>query len=99
MEGSSELARRVGMQGVDCGGAHCPPCVRLADQMDAIEALREKLRKEYDEKQRESQMTGIAKAAIVIIALIGAAIVCGGPLIYIFRSVGVSTGCFAKTDL
>lgn len=79
-------------EGVDCGGS-CRSCIQYADQKEAIQALKDKLRMEWEEKQRESQMTGVAKASIIIIALIGAAIVCGGPLIYLARSLrGRSNG-------
>ena len=76
------------VQGVDCGGP-CRPCIQYSDQQAAIQNLKDKLRLEWEEKQRESQLTGIAKASIIIIALIGSVIVCGGPLIYLIRTLRV----------
>eukprot|EP00959_Pyramimonas_sp_CCMP1952_P299323 6260588-Pyramimonas_sp.AAC.2 len=77
--------------GVDCGGP-CAPCVNYSEQQDAIKALEEKLRKEWEQDQRESRMSGAAKIAIVLIALVGCAIVCGGPLIYCLRAVRSGKG-------
>lgn len=71
--------------GVDCGG-NCRPCVQYSDQKAAVQALKEKLRLEWEEKQRESRMTGVAKASIIVIAVLASAIVCGGPLIYLCRA-------------
>jgi len=71
--------------GVDCGGS-CPPCVSMAEQQAAVEALKEKLRKEWEEDERESAMSGVAQVAIIFIALVGCAIVCGGPILYCIRA-------------
>lgn len=81
--------------GLDCGGS-CPPCVSLADQQMAVEALKEKLRKEWEQEQKESAMSGVAQVAIVFIALVGCAIVCGGPILFCIRALRGGKGNYAK---
>jgi len=83
--------------GVDCGGS-CPPCVDFTAQQVAIKALEEKLRREWEQEQRESRLSGVAKFAIVLIALVGCAIVCGGPFLYCLRALRSGKG-YVKVPL
>mmetsp|Transcript_17688 Transcript_17688/g.38587 ORF Transcript_17688/g.38587 Transcript_17688/m.38587 type:complete len:295 (-) Transcript_17688:270-1154(-) len=78
-------------EGVDCGGP-CNPCVNYGEQQMAIKALEAKLRNEWEQEQRETRLSGSAKAAILIIALVGCAIVCGGPLIFCLKAMKTGKG-------
>jgi len=72
--------------GVDCGGADCAPCVTMAEQTQAVNALKAKLRKEWEDQQAESRRSSIAKVVIMVIGVIGGLFVCGGPILFLVRA-------------
>lgn len=73
--------------GVDCGGPVCLPCVSQEQQEADYKALKEKLENEESERQNDQQMSIVGIIGIFFISLIGIAIVCGGPLIYVLKMV------------
>eukprot|EP00854_Cymbomonas_tetramitiformis_P020655 gene20655-24758_t len=71
--------------GVDCGGPVCLACVSQEQQEADYKALKEKLQNEEKERQNDQEMSIIGIIGIFFICLIGIAIVCGGPFIYVLK--------------
>ena len=55
----------------------------------AVNALKAKLRKEWEDQQAESRRSSIAKVVIMVIGVIGGLFVCGGPILFLVRALRV----------
>jgi hypothetical protein len=62
-------------------------CWRTRTQ--AVNALKAKLRKEWEDQQAESRRSSIAKVVIMVIGVIGGLFVCGGPVLFLIRALRV----------
>mmetsp|Transcript_38840 Transcript_38840/g.47032 ORF Transcript_38840/g.47032 Transcript_38840/m.47032 type:complete len:321 (-) Transcript_38840:482-1444(-) len=72
--------------GVDCGGTICVSCEVLADIHETnLEALRKKIQDEYVADAQAQQRSRIAQGVVALMAIIGFGLVCGGPLLYLFK--------------